>query len=41
MEKGEKISEEFENLFKKNHTIKGITKDIRLKTDAKPIQQKK
>ena len=38
--KGEKIFEEFENLFKKNHTIKDLTIDIHLKKDTKPIQQK-
>ena len=39
-EKGEKIFEEFENLFKKNHTIEDLTIDIQLKKDTKPIQQK-
>ena len=39
-ERGEKIFEEFETHFKKNHTIKGQTIDIQLKEDAKPIQQK-
>ena len=39
-EKGEKIFEEFENFFEKNHTIKDLTIDIQLKKDTKPIQQK-
>ena len=38
--KEEKIFEEFENLFKKHHTIKGLTIDIQLKKDAKLVQQK-
>ena len=41
IERGEKSFEEFENLFKKNHTIKGLTLLIHLKKDAKPIQQKR
>ena len=40
-EKGETIFEEFENLFKNNHTIKDFTIDIQLKKDTKPIQQKR
>ena len=39
-EKGEKIFEEFENLFKNNHKIKNLTIDIQLKKDAKTVQQK-
>ena len=39
-EKGEKIFNEFENLFKNNHTIEDLTIDIQLKKDTKPIQQK-
>ena len=39
-EKGEKIFEEFEILFKKNHTINDLTIDIQLEKDTKPIQQK-
>ena len=38
--KGERISEDFEKLFKTNHTIKNSTIEIQLKNDAKPIQQK-
>ena len=37
--KGERIFEDFEKLFKTNHTIKD-TIEIQLKKDAKPIQQK-
>ena len=38
--KGERIFEDFEKLFKSNHTIKDLTIEIQLKKDAKPIQQK-
>ena len=38
--KGERIFEDFEKLFKTNHTIKDLTIEIQLKKDAKPIQQK-
>ena len=33
-QKGEKIFEDFENLFKNNHTIKNLTIDIQLKKDG-------
>ena len=36
----EKILNEYEDLFKHNHTIEGLTIDIQLKKDTKPIQQK-
>ena len=36
----QKIINEYEDLFKKNHTIKDLTIDIQLKKDTKPIQQK-
>ena len=36
----QKIFDEYEDLFKKNHTIKDLTIDIQLKKDTKPIQQK-
>ena len=39
-ERQEKIINEFEDLFKNNHTIKHLTIDIQLKKDVKPIQQK-
>ena len=32
---------EFEDLFKNNHTIEGLTIDIQLKEDIKPIQKKR
>ena len=35
------IFNEFEDLFKNNGTIEGLTIDIQLKKDIKPIQQKK
>ena len=38
--RGERIFEDFEKLFKSNHTIKDLTIEIQLKKDAKPIQQK-
>ena len=31
---------EYEDLFKNNHTIKDLTIDIQLKKDTKPVQQK-
>ena len=37
---GERIFEDFEKLFKTNHTIKDLTLEIQSKKDAKPIQQK-
>ena len=39
-ERRKKISDEHEDLFKNNHTINGLTIDIQLKQDVKPIQQK-
>ena len=36
----QKIINEYEDLFKNNHTIKDLTTDIQLKKDTKPIQQK-
>ena len=39
-EKRKKITDEHEDLFKNNHTIKDLTIDIQLKKDVKPIQQK-
>ena len=36
----QKIINEYEYLFKNNHTIKDLTIDIQLKKDTKPIQQK-
>ena len=36
----QKIMNEYEDLFKNNHTIKDLTIDIQLKKDTKPIQQK-
>ena len=36
----QKIVNEYEDLFKINHTIKDLTIDIPLKKDTKPIQQK-
>ena len=38
--KGEKTFEEFENRFKKNHTIKDLTIDIQMKKDTKSIEEK-
>ena len=38
--KGGRILEDFEKLFKTNHTMKDLTIEIQLKKDAKPIQQK-
>ena len=38
--KGVRIFQDFEKLFKTNHTIKDLTIEIQLKKDAKPIQQK-
>ena len=39
-EKGEKIFEDFENLFKKNHTMEHLTIDSQLKKDTKHKHQK-
>ena len=39
-EKSTKILNEFEDLFKNNHTIEGLTIDIQLRKDTKSIQQK-
>ena len=39
-ERRKRIINEYEDLFKNNHTIKGLTIDIQLKKDVKPIQQK-
>ena len=39
-EKRQKIVNEYEDLFKNNHTIKDLAIDIQLKKDTKPIQQK-
>ena len=36
-----KILNELEDLFKNNHTIEGLTIDIQLKRDTKPVQQKR
>ena len=36
----QKIINEYEDLFKNNHTIHDLTIDIQLKKDTKPIQQK-
>ena len=36
----QKIINEFEDLFKNNHTIKYLKTDIQLEKDTKPIQQK-
>ena len=36
-ERGKKIIDEHEELFKNNHTIKELTIDIQLKKDVKPI----
>ena len=40
VEKSTKIVNEFEDLFKKNHTIEGLTIEIQLKKHIKQIQQK-
>ena len=40
-QKGEKSFEEFENLFKKNHTIKNLTIDIQLKKRHKTYPTKR
>ena len=40
-ERRQKIVNEYEDLFKNNHTIKDLAIDIQLKTDTKPIQQKR
>ena len=39
-ERSTKFHAEFEDLFKNNHTIEGLTIDIQLKEDVKPIPQK-
>ena len=39
-ERRQKIVNEYEDLFKNNHTIKDLAIDILLKKDTKPIQQK-
>ena len=39
-ERRKRILNEYEDLFKNNHTIKDLTIDIQLKKDVKPIQQK-
>ena len=39
-ERRKRIVNEYEDLFKNNHTIKDLTIDIQLKKDVKPIQQK-
>ena len=36
----QKVINEYEDLFRNNHTIKDLTTDIQLKKDTKPIQQK-
>ena len=36
----QKIMNEYEDLFKNNHTIKDLTIDIQLKKDTNPLQQK-
>ena len=38
--RGEKLFEEFENFYRKNHTIKDLTIDIQLNKHAKSIQHK-
>ena len=39
-ERRQKIVDEYEDLFKNNHTMKDLTIDLQLKKDTKPIQQK-
>ena len=39
--KRQKIINEYEDLFKNNHTINDLTIDIQLKKNTKPIQQKR
>ena len=39
-ERRQKIINEYEDLFKNNHTIKDLTIDIQLKKGTKPKQQK-
>ena len=39
-ERRQKIVNEYEDLFKNNHTIKDLAIDLQLKKDTKPIQQK-
>ena len=38
-ERWEKVFNQYEDLFKNNHTIKGLKIDIQLKKDTKPFQQ--
>ena len=38
-ERREKVINEYEDLFKNNHTINDLTIDIHLRNDSKPIQQ--
>ena len=40
-ERRQKIVNEYEDLFRNNHTIKDLAIDIQLKKDTKPIQQKR
>ena len=39
-ERRQKIVDEYNDLFKNNHTIKDLTIDLQLKRDTRPIQQK-
>ena len=39
-ERRQKIADEYNDLFKNNHTIKDLTIDLQLKKDTKPIQHK-
>ena len=39
-ERRQKIVNEYEDLFKNNHTIKNLAIDTQLKKNTKPIQQK-
>ena len=39
-ERRKKITDEHEDLFKNNHTVKELTVDIQLKKEVKPNQQK-
>ena len=39
-ERRKRLINEYEDLFKNNHTIKDLTIDIQLKKNSKPIQQK-
>ena len=38
-ERRQKIVDEYEDLFKNNHTIKDLTIDLQLKKDTKPVQK--